>query len=1029
MNKIEWNNNDTKKPEMIINSSKLSKNWKCTTDMPETEDFKRYLIKFYIENYENIFGKKNDNITDNDYRINKHEIYNILSKYFKKKLEENDEELINIINIYKKNNELKSSLKDLQNSWWPFIKWVEELLMKTYDSEKTKLLEEEAEKKYNQLKPLITNVYNKIWDIITISDLSENRNLDRKISYIERFPQFMEKATIDAYNTVKNFPTVDKDIFWDMHTFLKNKRTNIVLSCFQHMFVQNGMHDYNILSDMDIFMECSRQIQNYLNDKILKYFTINEDSALIIQNVIKNKKMEIWSTLKLWLLVINQQNKKSWTREIEKLWNEIPTNLISDENNFKNEIINCLNEIYRSIPYNSMDYFTQTIKNREENPQESRDFALNLTLNNKYFEWDICTWMSEKIKEKLQKKWIKCDLVRFKATRTVNDDCSWDWHVWIIIVYKTLEDEKEKLVRVDPWLAISEPIYFQSKDPHWKLSKYPWLICEDNKNRRYCLFLTWLNNYTWQILWLEKVHDYNIEINWNNIKIYKRATWNSQNFEQLKYDEKWELKDNIGQTYRITYNMDVLNREFPYKMFVFWEKNWEKKESIYYISNKWTVAKCFDNQVKLELDLNHPIQNPQDTIERDYFKVAKNLSFVRYDKSWNKIASIIYPIRNRYKPIKLKWNGEQTDLYSVESWWINFDTKNNIIIRNVSDLKMLSQKKIKKLLKISDALKYRSPFLSKESIPENNIILDISRESRENLYNLIYSLLKISEKYENFVDRCCVSEIETKDDKIDFDYIDRLLDEWINVNWREQQYLDLLAIKSIKSKQYKNRFNCISLKSIKKIDKNTTKLILNSWIKDFCLWIEDLEEWVAEAIWNSQIRSLDLRDLKHINRDDAGKLINKQLSSLNLWIEELEEWVAEALWNSQIRSLDLRDLKHINRDDAGKLINKQLSSLNLWIEELEEWVAEALWNSQIRSLDLRDLKHINRDDAGKLINKQLSSLNLWIEELEEWVAEVLWNSQIKEIWLQWLKHISKENLNKLTKNWIKIYTNCHTAEN
>ena len=168
MNKIEWNNNDTKKPEMIINSSKLSKNWKCTTDMPETEDFKRYLIKFYIENYENIFGKKNDNITDNDYRINKHEIYNILSKYFKKKLEENDEELINIINIYKKNNELKSSLKDLQNSWWPFIKWVEELLMKTYDSEKTKLLEEEAEKKYNQVKPLITNVYNKIWDMGTI---------------------------------------------------------------------------------------------------------------------------------------------------------------------------------------------------------------------------------------------------------------------------------------------------------------------------------------------------------------------------------------------------------------------------------------------------------------------------------------------------------------------------------------------------------------------------------------------------------------------------------------------------------------------------------------------------------------------------------------------------------------------------------------------------------------------------------------------------------------------------------------------
>ena len=956
MNKIESKN---KKESTNSNIPQISTTKEDISDTLEFQDFKNYLFTLFKTKYKTIVTKNdNKNITGQEYNEIRRDVYELFNQFFESKLAEKDEELMKLFNLYDKYCELNEAIKTLQNKWIPFEEEFKEITQKVEKGELNEweliFLETKMDKKADEIQallgPFMINVFNKIWEIIGITDVYENVNLDKKISPVDKLPAFLEKRIIDKYNesNLEIKTSIETDSLFDERIFQTLGAIKVTIN--NYMSLRDPL-------DFDVYTALLKQIQNYIDEKVLSYFTKNQNLVLEIENIIQSLNAQILSTFKVWPLVINQQNEESWFREFERLNSGMSTLLVSDEEKFKQDITSCLNELYWNVPYNTMDYFTQTIKNKEESesvlngkPTEKEqqkklwDSAFDLTLKNKWFKWDICTWMSKKIEEMLLKKWIKCQLIRFKATRTANDDCSWDWHVWVIIVYKTSVDGKEKLVRLDPWLAISEPIYFE-EDKNKTLLKYPVMLCKDNKDRRYCLFITEDNNYTWEILGLQKVNDYEVTKDWENLLIRKKSASNGWEYKELKYNTAWELKDETNQTYRISYNMDTLNKQFPYKMYVTGEKNWENVESVYYMSNEWTVVN-FENPLKLELDINHSIINPC-TIEKNYFKVVKNLSFIRRDKDWNRVASISYPIRVKDKPIKLwKWR-DQLDLYSVKWWWIRISLKGgDIIIKSIKDLENLPNKQLIKLVNISDALCYKSPFLTDKNIPQNDIIKNISNESRENLYNLIYTLLKISTNYESFVDCCGVSEKEIDNSIIDFDDKARRLNRWINVNWREQMYLDTKVLALIKSQE---RF-------------------------------------------------------------------------ISLWIEELGEWVAEVLWNSQIKHLRLKQLKRISKVEMQQILRSWITHLNLWIEELGEWVAEVLWNSQIKDLHLMKLKHISDVEMQQILRSWITNLCLWIEELEEWVAEVLWNSQIKNLWLPSLENISKEDYDKLTKNWMQLST-------
>ena len=835
-----------------------------------------------------------------------------------------------------------------------------ERILKLYNlysilSKKIETLNTEIEILSDEIDNIMKDVYDEIWIIlITIEweDTKDNMNNENI------FPSFFGKAATDSYyHFLENYNnTSNPEItYWSLYfkhrrlyrqnpKIFNDRDTNPAykaLNCLMFKCCEKIINP----TVTDVFVEFLGQVKQYLEEITLNYFS-NNKTLVTRLNKLKATHKKVWYPVRFWNLVVGPSWNPSISREFWKLEQKMSSINIEDENNereFLDTITDCLSDLYYNCPYNSIDYLVQTIKNKSKVPISLHDeedenkrwhIALSETVRQKQenectsFKWDICTWMSESIKEKLLKRWIKCDLIRFKASSTVNDDCLWDWHVWVRIIYKI--GEEEKMVRIDPWLAIPEPIIFlkvKNKDEderkNSKYSRYP-EYTYIGKNMRYCLFNTWGHNYTWLILWLKISNEYELKVDTNNVIII------SKDGKELEYDDKGELKDDMGKIYKISYNMDVLNTDFPYKMYV---KDGDIVEQVYYISREWFIVNC-NKSTNLELDLNHSLTNSRYTIGKDYFRVLRNLRYVRYDKDWNKVASINYPIRWEKKEIMLKWWKTQSS-FEIGEWWIKISEwliikKVDEIIEKLKQLKLMNPKKFKKLLKIfswhETNLNYESPL----SIPLARDDVEKEVEGCWNIYNLICSLLEIYKASDSYLNYCEECESNPKNFSIDFDNKEnQIFEKRIFVNGRYNGCLDYITLESLRNKK---KVVTLNLSYIERISKSEIELLLNLTIANLYL------NWLAE-----------------LSIDEAGALSKLSVIAIHLdWVKKLGEWVAKALWKLRIKTLSLNWLEEITREEIESLSSLDVLFIN-WVKKLWEWFFSSIKKSNISTLYLNGL--------------------------------------------------------------------------
>lgn len=703
------NNSDKKQSKNII---------RITEDnVKHVISFDKFLLSVFFEIYNNIihdieFGNKN--LNEHNFR---RWLFWVLKKYY---------------NEHKNSNEMKEIMRhfDLCEKLNKQINLYEKSYYKEHEKLKVcKIIDEILSEEYKL--PISDKIHTELYHPYFISKNVQNEYLNQ--------PFFFWRPS-------------NRNMLWDP---LKDDKLNRIL---QYYKVWPCSENYKRAT---AFQNILNEYKIWIKENVKNIFMKDEKLIKYIKKIGVSSKNN--SQINLWHIIIKPEEKSK--RDISLLGENICIQEISSVDDLEKKVAKVLKEVYQSTPYNSLDLFLEIIKEKEQN-KKGWDESIKNAINNGIYEWDICTWMSQTICEKLKKLNIKAYNIRFKAVNTVNDDCSWDWHVWAMVWYKekNVDNKSESIdkpeninmIWIDPWLVIPKPVHFvQIKSGHYPSN--PKMVWDAEK--LYYFFTKNIDSYSWQIVRFNRIKKFSVLIEkWNiNIKcenwefcIKDEITWHNN-----IVDENWIVIMTICK------NSDHMEYEFPYLIYT---NKWKENEKKYYIKD-WVVAE--NTWFNVLLDIDRPLTNPE-TIKKDYLNVAKNLRFCRFDSSWQVVAKLDIPIRWGGE-IKLREWKKQVD-WIMENWWLKICKKNGeykYFISDLSDKKQIDTLKLifkneSKLKSISDMLKYNNQSLIKDDeIPDvdeiyDNDDIETQQKSWRYFYRLIYALLQVSKNYQSFIDNVWV---------------------------------------------------------------------------------------------------------------------------------------------------------------------------------------------------------------------------------------------------------------------------------